>query len=160
DYTTPYPHRTRRLENTVHLETRCDGQAHGGCQAGCLLYWNLAWLKPVEESNGTTALEQKEATAVAAKCSESELLALTQKPGPNGQPPTYVCQATEVTEATTPLAWWDLRQYIEDYTSGNVGLSLIVRALIYSAYFHIMQAGVGLGPPMRWLYDKVNPLFG
>src|SRR5215831_17041449 len=47
DYTTSYPYQTRRLEETVHLETRCDGGAHGDCQAGCLLYWKHAWLKPV-----------------------------------------------------------------------------------------------------------------
>src|SRR5688572_19632351 len=35
-----------RMEHAVHLEgTRCDGQAHGGCQAACLLYWKEAWLK-------------------------------------------------------------------------------------------------------------------
>ena len=39
----------RRMEDAVHLEElRCDGSAHGGCQAGCLLYWKEAWLKPVE----------------------------------------------------------------------------------------------------------------
>jgi hypothetical protein len=36
----------RRLTNTVHLEElRCDGAAHGGCQAGCLLFWKESWLK-------------------------------------------------------------------------------------------------------------------
>src|SRR5262249_32299609 len=39
--------RSRRLEHTVHLETRCDGQAHGGCEAGCLIFWKEAWLKPI-----------------------------------------------------------------------------------------------------------------
>ena len=35
-----------RMHNAVHLEgLRCDGQAHGGCQAGCLIYWKEAWLK-------------------------------------------------------------------------------------------------------------------
>jgi hypothetical protein len=38
----------RRMENAVHLEgIRCDGEAHGGCQAGCLLFMKEAWLKPV-----------------------------------------------------------------------------------------------------------------
>src|SRR5438552_13185233 len=37
----------RRMTNAVHLEHRCDGQAYGGCQAGCLIYWKEAWLKPV-----------------------------------------------------------------------------------------------------------------
>src|SRR4029079_12146115 len=36
---TVFPVRSRRVSRTVHLETRCDGAAHGGCQASCLLYW-------------------------------------------------------------------------------------------------------------------------
>ena len=37
-----------RMRNTVHLEgSRCDGQAHGGCQAGCNVYWKEAWLRRV-----------------------------------------------------------------------------------------------------------------
>ena len=39
----------RRMENAVHLEElRCDGSAHGGFQAGCLLFWKEAWLRPVD----------------------------------------------------------------------------------------------------------------
>ena len=38
----------RRMIHTVHLnELRCDGAAHAGCQAGCLLFWKEAWLKRV-----------------------------------------------------------------------------------------------------------------
>jgi hypothetical protein len=38
-----------RMERAVHLEAaRCDGQAHGGCQAACLLYFKEAWLKRVD----------------------------------------------------------------------------------------------------------------
>jgi hypothetical protein len=38
----------RRLTDTVHLAgLRCDGQAHGGCQAGCLIFWKTAWLTRV-----------------------------------------------------------------------------------------------------------------
>src|SRR4051794_17968284 len=29
---------------------RCDGSAHGGCQAGCRLYWKEAWLRRVDAS--------------------------------------------------------------------------------------------------------------
>ena len=33
----------RRMSSAVHLEgLRCDGEAHGGCQAGCLLFWPAA----------------------------------------------------------------------------------------------------------------------
>src|SRR5262245_31995892 len=35
----------RRMDDAVHLDNlRCDGGAHGGCQAGCLLFWKDAWL--------------------------------------------------------------------------------------------------------------------
>lgn len=44
---TTNPVRSRGLERTVHLQTRCDGSAHGGCQAECLLFWKEAWLRPV-----------------------------------------------------------------------------------------------------------------
>ena len=37
-----------RMRDAVHLEgSRCDGQAHGGCQAGCIIYWKEAWLKRI-----------------------------------------------------------------------------------------------------------------
>jgi hypothetical protein len=34
------PWTIRRVTNAVHLEgARCDGEGHGGCQAGCLIFW-------------------------------------------------------------------------------------------------------------------------
>jgi len=45
---TVFPVRGRRMKDAVHLETRCDGAAHGGCQAGCLLFWKTAWLRKVD----------------------------------------------------------------------------------------------------------------
>ena len=30
---TVFPLRSRRVDDTVHLQTRCNGQSHGGCQA-------------------------------------------------------------------------------------------------------------------------------
>ena len=167
DYTTDYPHRTRRLEETVHLETRCDGGAHGGCQAGCLLYWKEAWLKPVDEKSKNIVASSWEAASVECVEDETKVAstepatwALTEIPDPTSGSPTYVCQATQVPNATQPLAWWDVRQYIEDYTSGNVGLGRILTGLVYSIYFHLMQAGIGLGPAMRWFYDRFHPLWG
>ena len=41
-------YKIRRITNAVHLEgLRCDGAAHDRCQAGCLLFWKKARLKPV-----------------------------------------------------------------------------------------------------------------
>ncbi|MGH8642313.1 MAG: hypothetical protein ACRET6_11410, partial [Burkholderiales bacterium] len=39
----------RRMRNAVHLEgARCDGGAHGRCQADCVFYWKEAWLRPAD----------------------------------------------------------------------------------------------------------------
>jgi hypothetical protein len=62
--------------------------------------------------------------------------------------------------ATTDLDWWDVRQYVEDYLSGNVGLGRIVNGLIYAIYYNLSQAGIGLGRPMRWLYGRICWLWG
>lgn len=154
---TVFPIRGRRVKRAVHLETRCDGSAHGGCQAGCLIFWKEAWLKPVNGPAG-----------------EHDLVGLTSAPGresavsspstslltnillPDEQQPRYVCQATQLPYATSRLEWWDLRQYVEDYISGNVGLKRIVQGLAYSAYYNLSTAGIGLGRPLRWLYNTIN----
>ncbi|HYM74934.1 MAG TPA: hypothetical protein VE377_03060 [Candidatus Dormibacteraeota bacterium] len=165
DYTTPYPYRSRRLEGTVHLETRCDGEAHAGCQAGCLLYWKEAWLKPISDPRHVAALKadtparEQFSPASSAGCSESDVWVHTQVSDPSG-PPTYVCQVTRVPYASQPLAWWDQRQYFEDYWSGNVSLGRLFSSLIYSIYYNLSQAGIGLGPAMRWFYNKFYPFWG
>src|SRR5262245_10289269 len=44
----------RRMRNAVHLDgLRCDGSAHGGCQAKCLFFWKEQWLRPAGERSGT-----------------------------------------------------------------------------------------------------------
>src|SRR5208282_1399154 len=55
-----FPVRGRWVEQAVHLETRCDGQAHDGCQAGCLLFWKTAWLKPVNRSSSEPSVARVE----------------------------------------------------------------------------------------------------
>jgi len=160
DYVTPYPYRTRRLERTVHLDTRCDGEAHGGCQAGCLLYWKEAWLKPLAAAapSGTPLTVTLTATKLiplTESGTESAVWNRTRTTGPDGGT-QYACQATEVPSATTPLAWWDIRQYIEDYWSGNVGIRHVLRAVVYSSYYNLSQAGIGLGRPMRWLHERIR----
>ncbi len=162
-----YPYRVRRLARTVHLLTRCEGQAHGGCEAGCLLYWKEDWLKPVKEkprSATDSRIEDQFEVGVqnlpAQGCQESALFARVLKRQSEDAPPTYICQMTQIPAATTPLAWWDLRQYVEDYLSGNVSLKRILTGLVYWAYYGLSQAGIGLGPAMRWVYDKICPLWG
>lgn len=161
------PYACRNLGDSVHLETRCDGEAHSGCQAGCLLYWKKAWLKPVEREMENSALTTATSQSDAAKefnktsgCTEKDLWDHLQEPTTEDGTPTYICQMTQIRSATTPLAWWDLRQYIEDYLSGNVTFGRILSGLIYWIYFTLSNAGIKLGRPLRWFYANFNPLWG
>jgi len=162
---TVFPVRGRRVNAAVHLKTRCDGQAHGGCQAGCLIFWKEAWLKPISRNLPGGAAPSVEApsgdtsAASAARCTESDVWAGAQASDADGGAPVYECQATLLPYATTHLAWWDIRQYVEDYCSGNVGLWRIFRGIVYSTYYNLSQAGIGLGPAMRWFYDKFHVLW-
>jgi hypothetical protein len=148
----------RRLEGTVHLATRCDGAAHGGCQASCLLFWKEAWLKRVDGGGNvdqTGRASPSEPGSNKSGCTEKDVYAGTGE-GLRGDMCNmqYVCQNTQVPFATTYLPWWDIRQYFEDYTSGNVGIRRIVTGGIYAMYYNLSQAGIGLGPALRWLYDR------
>ena len=156
---TVFPVRGRRLDRTVHLDTRCDGSAHGGCQAGCLLFWKEAWLKRVDSGpKGQPEPRQKTlrpTTISTAACTEAGLFKKTRLGGANGAL-RYACQATQLPYFTRSLAWWDLRQYWEDYSSGNTTLGQILRGFFYSLYYNLSQAGIGVGPLMRWLYEQVS----
>ena len=119
---TIFPVRGRRVDHSVHLETRCDGSAHGGCQASCLLFWKDAWLKPVGESSPRDTFRRACGSSLPQRVRNPMFgpARLTQaRPAPD---PMYVCQATRLPFATADLEWWDIRQYIEDYRSGNVSL--------------------------------------
>jgi hypothetical protein len=151
----------RRMKDAVHLkEVRCDGYAHGGCEAGCLIFWKKAWLKKLvgndddpgmELSSEIVTVGQKDA---AVTCTEAAVLSGVLKFGSkiDGEN-TFVCQATQIPAATEVLAWWDLRQYLEDYRSGNISLGQMARGLIFMAYQFLINMGIGLGAPLRCFYD-------
>jgi len=140
----------RRMDDTVHLEgLRCDGAAHAGCQAGCLIFWKEAWLKRDSDTSPADVVR------TADGCTEQDVLAGTIASAPQApqEEPIYVCQATRVSYATRPLEWWDIRQYIEDYTSGNVTLWQMLESLLFVIYHNVASAGLGIGSAMRWVYD-------
>ena len=124
----------RRMRDAVHLEgIRCDGSAHGGCQAACLIFWKSAWLRRVD---GTPA----EGLEVSAHPPDEVLRRLpVTRDGESGDAePRYVCQATELLRATTALRWWDPRQYVRDLTSGNASVWEFVRVIAIAA-FNVLQ---------------------
>src|SRR4029450_9031067 len=69
-----------RMRGAGHLEgSRCDGQAHGGCQAGCSIYWKEAWLKRVPDGESAVGLEPD----APPRCTLATLMAgARQNPGP------------------------------------------------------------------------------
>ena len=139
----------RRMNNTIHLEeTRCDGEAHGGCEAGCLLFWKEAWLKRVQPKmeigvskssipKGTNSLAS---TGGVYNCTETDLARATRKVSEPGKEndDAFSCQATELRNATSPLAWWDVRQYVRDLVSGNVRIPEFIH-VISIAIFNVIQ---------------------
>jgi hypothetical protein len=168
----------RRMENAVHLVgVRCDGQAHGGCQAGCLVYWKEAWLKRVPDNGGSGGLKIEAGTTVAGGHAEP-----SGSPPVNGQEPgdaaagevageavtstgctlatlmaatrkddeRYSCQATELLRAApTRIPSWDVRQYVQDVATGNAGLFATIRAVAVGVFNEYQDFSRRFLP--RWL---------
>jgi len=155
---------SRRLPGGIHLNLRCDGQAYGGCQAGCMIFWKGAWLRLVDSQapvqKPTTSTDKPSGKAVAKLgCTEDDVWRATKRDLP-GEQTRYICQATQLANFTTPLKWWDPKQYVEDYRSGNASLGRILRGFLYLAYYCGLANRRGVGSPARWLYDRVQSLWG
>jgi hypothetical protein len=158
----------RSLPDGIHLDLRCDGQAYGGCQAACLIFWKEQWLKPLSGA----AADADSPTSVGAtlrgepgengRCTEEDIGKGTRAPGLKpGDETVYACQATRLFDYTKPLPWWDARQYLEDYTSGNALLWQIVRGSIYVCYYYgTLAFSRKYGGPARWVYDRFQSLWG
>ncbi len=122
---------SRRMRSTVLLEDlRCDGSGHGGCQAGCRLYWKEAWLQRVDRvaepgEPDQTGMSELDSLTRASTTTSREL---------NGSAATtYRCQATEAPTASEPLGRYDLHQYVREVGSGNVGLLRVLWVLARAA---------------------------
>jgi hypothetical protein len=162
-----YTQRSRWLPNGVHLDLRCNGEAYGGCQTSCLIYWKKAWLKPINSisiiKEMISEVKQTGNDQIYDKtnCMENDVWAGTHANNSlSDQEPIYVCQATEVNKFTTPIPWWDMRQFWEDYVSGNVNFSGLIKGFIFASYFRVISLGIGVGEPLRWLYDRFMGLWG
>jgi hypothetical protein len=138
---------SRRMADAVHLEgLRCDGGQHGGCQAGCLLFWKEAWLRRVREGDVPGRVG---GAPRSEGLTRADLEGLTTRPVPaSADERVYVCQATELPRATTALAWWDPRQYWRELRSRNVGLGTFLQTLA-TAGFNLIQRRLGRLPYPR-----------
>jgi hypothetical protein len=125
-----------RMDHAVHLAgVRCDGQAHGGCQAGCLIYWKEAWLKRVD--GDVTEAEPGPSSLIPPGRVPLDLVATTRKPADPSAPDEeiYSCQATELLRAAPEwVPPWDLKQYVRDVRSGNARLGTVIRSVSVGAF--------------------------
>jgi hypothetical protein len=153
----------RTMARAVHLQdTRCDGSAHGGCQANCLLFWKDAWLKPIDDAEGRESAPGSapggDSHPTATGCTEKDVwdagrIATPAAAADGAESCVFVCQSTQVPAATERLAPWDLRQYVEDYSSGNVSLSRILGSFVAFVWQQAVDAGLGFGTALRFVYD-------
>lgn len=149
------------LDSVVHLDLRCDGSAHGGCQAACLLFWKEAWLKPAAAKNAGVAVRSGGAQPLARNASGiAGLLAATASIGAGGRK-KYSCQATRLPAFSRPLPWWHAGQYWSDYRSGNISARRLFGGFVYAVYRNLTLAERRtLGRPGRWFYDRVQQMRG
>jgi hypothetical protein len=106
----------RRMVDAVHLDVRCDGSEHGGCEARCLIFWKTGWLKHVDGPAG----EEKNAQPSVSEDTLKWLRSTTRHEESVDGKIRYRCQATEIVRATTALPATDIRQYVDDLASKNV----------------------------------------
>ncbi|MBK6972785.1 MAG: hypothetical protein IPH26_07450 [Sterolibacteriaceae bacterium] len=130
----------RRMVDAVHLDgARCDGSAHGSCQADCVFFWKEAWLDRVNGPARNSIVSDAN-----VRCSEEQVNERVRAQGDEtSENPTWVCQTTALYEATTLLKWWDVRQYIRDVTSGNHGAWHMTKLLLFAAYRKLVGLDVG-----------------
>lgn len=127
----------RRMIDAVHLEGgRCNGAAHGGCEADCVFFWKEAWLRREDAA-------PEPLTSGSFACTEAGVISAASRPADDGSGPSYVCQTTSLYEATTLLPWWDLRQYARDISSGNHRALHIAKLLLFAGYRNLVGFGVG-----------------
>jgi len=115
---------SRRVHDAVLLDTlRCDGSAHGGCQAECRPYWKEAWLRRVEQD-----------ASPAPDDGGWRLIELTmgnvRRPG---EPAAWRCQATELYAASERLGTFDPRPWVREFTMHDVETPRLLRVLARAA---------------------------
>jgi hypothetical protein len=146
--------RLRRLENTVHLDdSRCDGSAHGGCQADCTLFWKEAWLRRVSHGG-----ERATGVPRVPRLTEAQLndAAYRDRSGPE---PIYRCQATDHAMASEPIDWYSPMQYVRDVRSGNVTFGEMMKSLVWWTLSRARRSLRGYKAQV-WLFNTLNHMRG
>lgn len=131
----------RRLTDSVHLRgQRCDGSAHGACQAECLNFWKESWLERIDDESREANASNYSVVRIESARSEIAKHAVLQSGSNDIQ--VYSCQATRLPAFTLPLSPWDMRQYWRDVTSNNVAITRLLRVAFLSLYAKLVGSGI------------------
>lgn len=128
----------RRVRNTVTLtEVRCSGAHHGGCQAECQILWKESWLTRLPARQG-----------VARAYGDREDPSKIQADGAPGDSREYVCQMTQLWEASTSMSLFDLRQDLRPLSAGNLGIRGYAIAMLTRIFNRFQKFRGGAGYPV------------
>jgi hypothetical protein len=119
---------SRRMYDTVYLEDlRCDGSGHGGCQAGCRIYWKEAWLRRVDGQSGTADPSDNGIAELGRLAGASTRTARELK---GERVEAWRCQATDALKFSERLKTSNLAQYWREFRSGNFTPFRFIRLLV------------------------------
>ena len=146
---------SRRLQDTVLLDDqRCDGAAHGGCQAECRFYWKEQWLRPLAPGEEPRAVADPEGVRLLQERLAPHVRRLEQR---NGLPvETHRCQATDLLRASTRYRLWEPGQYVREVTSGNVAPLRFARVMVRALAWETRRKA-GLLPEVHLAGTRVEP---
>jgi hypothetical protein len=147
---------SRRPPHTVLLaDLRCDGSAHGGCQARCRFLWKEAWLRKVApDAAPSTPVAPGDLEALIQRTSRHVKATVD---GDRRPPERWWCQATELSNASEHLKLWDPRAYLREYTTGNVTLGRFVRVTARATIEEPMRK-LGLMPEIHLPGTRTGPV--
>ena len=118
----------RQMDKTVHLVgARCDGSAHGGCQASCMLFWREEWLEwPDRSGQPISAPDGLRAQPTVTDAVLEKATNVSAEPGA-----AYRCQATEHFRASSAIPRHNYAQYVHDVRIRNVTAGVVIRGLLF-----------------------------
>jgi hypothetical protein len=146
---------TMNLPRTVLLDDlRCDGCAHGGCQAECRFFWKEAWVRKVaSDAPSPTPFLRRDVDALLQRAGRGALPPI-DKEGDGA--PRWRCQATELPRASRHVSGFDARSYVKEYTTGNVSLGRFLRVTARAAVQEPMRK-LGLVPDVPLPGSRTGP---
>ena len=147
---------SRRPVGTVYLaDLRCDGAAHGGCQAECRFFWKEEWLRRAEAGSPPRAPPSpREREALVLRCS----LGVHRNAEVDGRAQQrWRCQATDLPQASEHIELWDPRGYIRELTTGNVSWGHFLRVMARAVVQEPMRK-VGLIPEVHLPGTRTQPV--